>query len=193
VLTKEQLSVERAEVAGVRRYYREAANGDAQMVYFAGMGIGALVLVVIALLGRLALASANVDRQAFFVALGGGALGALVSVIARVNDGTFALDYDVRPLYSLFTGGLRPVVGALFGLALYAAVTSGLLSVFKLPADHTERFYFVGVIAFLAGFSERWAQDTLTSVAPASRTPGEPPAQQPPAGPADHPEAGTGR
>lgn len=31
-----------------------------------------------------------------------------------------------------------------------------------MPADRSERFYFLCVVAFLAGFSERWAQDTLT-------------------------------
>jgi hypothetical protein len=184
-LTADALDTERAEVQAVRRYYRDAANGDAQMVYFLGMGMGAVVLLGLALLGRLALSSANIDRQLFFVAVAGGALGALVSVIARVNDGTFALDYDVRPLYSLFTGALRPVIGSLFGLVIYAAITSGLLSAFKLPADHTERFYFVGTLAFLAGFSERWAQDTLTEVAPAARTPGKTPAEHKPAGPSD--------
>jgi hypothetical protein len=184
-LGEEALATERAEVQGVRRYYRDAANGDAQMVYFGGMGTGAVVLVGLALLGRLALSSANIDRQLFFVAAAGGALGALVSVIARVNDGTFALDYDVRPLYSMFTGALRPVIGALFGLVIYAAITSGLLSAFKLPQDHTERFYFVATLAFLAGFSERWAQDTLTEVAPAARAPGQTPADQKPAGPSD--------
>jgi hypothetical protein len=57
-------------------------------------------------------------------------------------------------------------------LALYFAVTSSLLDVFKLPGDDNKRFYFLLVIAFLAGFSERWARDTLLSFGAA--TPGPP-------------------
>jgi len=38
-------------------------------------------------------------------------------------------------------------------------------------ARTTSRFYALLVIAFLAGFSERWAQDTLTSLAPAGAAP----------------------
>jgi hypothetical protein len=180
------LAIEREELQAARDYYREAANGQAQMIYFAGMGAGAAALIALALIGGGLLGSGGIDSQGFFVALAGGALGALVSVIARVNDGTFSLDYDVSPVYSLFTGALRPFVGALFGLAIYAASASGFLQAFELPTERAERFYFVALIAFVAGFSERWAQDTLTDVAPAARTPGRTPAEQRPAGPADH-------
>lgn len=45
---------------------------------------------------------------------------------------------------------------------IYFAITSGFLDLFKVPADPQERFYFLCIVAFLAGFSERWAQDTLT-------------------------------
>ena len=43
-------------------------------------------------------------------------------------------------------------------------MTSGLPDVFALPEEGVERLFSFLVIAFLAGFSERWAQDTLTSL-----------------------------
>ena len=87
-----------------------------------------------------------------------------MSVIQRINSGTFDLAYDVGRPYVAFLGALRPVLGAAFGLVLYFAVASGLLDIFKLPSESPQRFFAFFVIAFLAGFSERWAQDTLTSL-----------------------------
>ena len=86
------------------------------------------------------------------------------SVIQRINSGRFDLEYDVGPSYVRFLGALRPMIGAVFGLALYFAVTSRILKLFELPQDRTDKLYALLVIAFLAGFSERWAQDTLTSL-----------------------------
>jgi hypothetical protein len=91
-----------------------------------------------------------------------GAVGAVVSVIARVNSGSFALDVDVSRGYTLFLGSLRPWIGSIFGLVIYFAVTSKFVQIFQVPKDETEAFYFLCVLAFAAGFSERWAQDTLT-------------------------------
>jgi hypothetical protein len=91
-----------------------------------------------------------------------GALGAVVSVIARVNSGSFSLDSDIARGYTLFLGSLRPWIGSIFGLLIYFAVTSNFVQIFKVPTDETDAFYFFCVLAFGAGFSERWAQDTLT-------------------------------
>jgi hypothetical protein len=52
-------------------------------------------------------------------------------------------------------------MGAVFGLALYAAITSGLLDLFALPSDPTQKFFFLLAVAFISGFSERFAEDTL--------------------------------
>jgi hypothetical protein len=150
------------DFSGAQRYYRQAANGEAQLVYFLGMVMG------LGLLGGLYLAIAKwltvagVDETNIVGCLTAGAVGALVSVIARINTGSFALNFDVAPGYTLFLGGLRPWIGSIFGLMIYFAITSGFLDLFKVPADPQKRFYFLCIVAFLAGFSERWAQDTLT-------------------------------
>ena len=159
---KAAVAAELRQLADVRRSYRESANGDAQLVYFAGMavGIGALGLLY-ATAGSL-LDKEGVHASTIVGCLVAGALGAIVSVIARVNSGSFSLDADIARGYTLFLGSLRPWIGSIFGLLIYFAVTSNFIQIFKVPADDTDAFYFFCVLAFGAGFSERWAQDTLT-------------------------------
>jgi hypothetical protein len=161
---KAAIAAELHDLAELRHDYRQAANGDAQLVYFGGMvvGIAGLALLYI-LAGGILQANESIEDATIVGCLVAGAVGAVVSVIARVNSGSFALDSDVARGYTLFLGGLRPVIGSVFGLLSYFALTSGFVEIFKLPtADDTKRFYFLCVIAFAAGFSERWAQDTLT-------------------------------
>ena len=160
---KAAVAVEVRQLAALRRAYREAANGDAQLVYFAGMAIGIALLAWLYVVANSLLQGEGIEERTIIGCLVAGALGAVVSVIARINSGTFALDFDVARGYTLFLGALRPVIGSIFGLLAYFMLTSGFVDVFKLPDDGTiERFYFLCVIGFAAGFSERWAQDTLT-------------------------------
>jgi hypothetical protein len=157
------IAAEKRELESVARDYREAANGDAQLIYFGGMGIGvALLALLYVLAGSSVLSREGVQDTTIIGCLVAGALGAVVSVIARVNSGSFDLDADVARVYTIFLGALRPVIGSIFGLLTYFAVTSGFVEIFKVPEDDTQAFYFLCVIAFAAGFSERWAQDTLT-------------------------------
>ncbi len=154
---------EKRELASVARDYREAANGDAQLIYFGGMALGAALLALLYVLGGSTILSRDGVQDATIIGcLVAGALGAVVSVIARVNSGSFDLDSDVARGYTIFLGALRPMIGSVFGLLTYFAVTSGFVEIFKVPENDMQAFYFLCVIAFAAGFSERWAQDTLT-------------------------------
>ncbi|MGH2898534.1 MAG: hypothetical protein ACRDMZ_07655 [Solirubrobacteraceae bacterium] len=160
---KAAVAAETRALAGLRHDYREAANGDAQLVYFGGMAIGIGLLAWLYIIANSVLQGEGVEQRTIIGCLVAGALGAVVSVIARINSGSFALDFDVARGYTLFLGALRPVIGSIFGLLAYFMLTSGFVEVFKLPdAGSIERFYFLCVIGFAAGFSERWAQDTLT-------------------------------
>ena len=77
------------------------------------------------------------------------------------------VDYEAGRGVTFALGALRPALGAVFGIAFYAAVVSGLLDLFNVPAaGDTKQFYFFLVIAFLAGFSERWARDVLVERRP---------------------------
>ena len=156
--TGEALAREKRAIEDTDRYYRHAANGQAQIWYFGGMATVALLIA----------AASGVtlifnDWTAAVAALIAGSAGAVVSVVQRINAGDFSLEYDVGRPYAIFLGGLRPMIGAAFALAIAFAFTSGMV---HLPVgDTTERNARLGVlvVSFVAGFSERWAQDTLAT------------------------------
>jgi hypothetical protein len=69
----------------------------------------------------------------------------------------------------LFLGSLRPVIGAVFGMALSLAVTAKIVNLPGVGRSETAQFAALVVTAFFAGFSERWAKDTLGSGLPSTR------------------------
>ncbi|HEX7310517.1 MAG TPA: hypothetical protein VF232_05005 [Gaiellaceae bacterium] len=160
------LEEERTRLDETEAYYCQAANGQAQIVYFTGM---VTVAAVISLVSLLVL---SFDWAGGVAALIAGSVGAVVSVVQRINNGQFELEYDVGRPYAFFLGGLRPLIGGAFAVIIAFAFTSGVLHL-PLASDHTDtqqRLALV-VLSFLAGFSERWAQDTLASVAPVAAQP----------------------
>jgi len=169
----ELLARERGELDKVEAYYRHAANGQAQITYFAGM---ATVLGIVALLAGLVLSGGWRAGVASVIA---GAIGAVVSVIQRINAKDFELDYDVGRPYAFFLGGLRPLIGGALALAISYTFTGGLLHLPVSSTDPTtdQRLALI-VISFVAGFSERWAQDTLATavqIPEAKKAPDPPP------------------
>lgn len=179
LLTQEQGALARAE-----KYYKEAANGQAQIVYFGGM---AMVLIVIATFAAVWLAFSWALPVAALLA---GALGAVVSVVARINAGQFDLDYDVGRPYALFLGGLRPLIGGAFSTALCFALEGHLVQLsLATNASKPDHRLALMVIGFVAGFSERWAQDTLVAAVPgAEKTDKKPPPPAPAPAPAPSPD-----
>jgi hypothetical protein len=157
--TTKALSDEEERLAHIDSYYCSAANGQAQIMYFAGMAGVAVILCGVSTFLWLV-----VGPRGIFAALIAGSIGAVISVLQRIDDRSFALEYDVGRKYVLFIGGLRPMLGAVFGLTIYLAFVSGLVSL-GLPGhpDTNVRFYSLIVLAFIAGFNERWAQDTLAA------------------------------
>jgi len=174
--TKAALAHEQEVMQKVRDYYCEAANGQAQLIYSGG------IATVLAVLSAVAALWLSITWATPVAALIAGAVGAVVSVIQRINSGSFVLDYDVGGPYAFFLGGLRPLIGGAFGMAITFAFDGGLLHlpVAASATTHDRRLALL-VLGFLAGFSERWAQDTLTSVLPGSKSPPAPAPVTPPA------------
>lgn len=177
------VELEQKRLDKTEKYYREAANGQAQMAYFGGMAAvaGVVAIVVPLVVGFLHWHS---DRNSYvgLTSLLAGAIGAVVSVTQRINHGDFDLDYDVGRSYAFFLGGLRPIIGGAFAVVITYAITAGLLHL-PIGAENATPDQRLGllVVAFVAGFSERWAQDTITTAVPT----------KPPGG-ADSGEAATG-
>jgi hypothetical protein len=185
--TAEAVEHERAQMKKVKDYYCEAANGQAQLIYFGGI---ATVMVALAAVCTLWLSLTWATPIAALIA---GAIGAVVSVVQRINSGSFELDYDVGGPYIFFLGGLRPLIGGAFAVAISFAFDGGLLHAPVAAAESTDhRRLALLVISFLAGFSERFAQDTLTAALPeAKSTPAPTPAASPSSGTASSPSPDT--
>jgi hypothetical protein len=141
---------------------RVAAQRNAQTYYGYGMIIG--TLLVAALCAGLAVAfKAHGVSASMGVALPAGALGALVSVLQRMTSGTLKLDFNAgRPLLMLF-GIFRPLIGAIFGMVLFALFKAEVLP--GVAGSDKEPLAFFAGLGFLAGFNERFAQDTLAGSA----------------------------
>jgi hypothetical protein len=155
-------------------YYERSAHRQAQIEYFLGMWQGIVLLggpfAAMALIWHQHLASDPLLYTPI-----AGALGAFVSVLARMTRGQLVLSYESGKTMMRLLGGIRPLLGALFGAAVYVLLKSEMLGIS--PQQNASEYYYVG-IAFLAGFSERFAQDMIAKAPGAEATP------QPPAAPA---------
>ena len=151
---------QRAELARIEKYYLRTGSKAGRIVYTSGMvaaaaaivGVCAVVAGVMAATGHLK----HSNAQFLLLSTSAGAVGALVSVLSRMSGGDdrFTVDFEVgRPLLRRL-GLYKPFVGAVFGVATYFLLAGGLLP--ATTTDNRHRLYFYGIIAFLAGFSERF-------------------------------------
>ncbi len=101
----------------------------------------------------------------------GGAVGAVFSVMTRITRGSrLFVDTDQSLLVRVSSGAFRPLIGAVSGAAMYVLVKGALLR-FAPPAGNREAIFYDVELAFISGFSERWAQDTIVSSVPRTSTP----------------------
>jgi hypothetical protein len=107
-----------------------------------------------------------------------GTLGSIVSILIRVIEEFHDKDYRDR-LTPFFIGFFKPVIGASFGILFLAFVNSGVVSTPLFPVgsgpatpsldtrsetrnDNQQSVFFLFAVAFVVGFSERLAKDTIT-------------------------------
>lgn len=156
------------EIDRLENYYDRAAKKAARLRYFGGMllglvfvaALGAVIPFIVELFGHLDLDSTAARR--FYACFGAGAIGAMVSVMTRMRqaDGV-KLDYEVGHLLIVMLGAFRPVLGAIFGVLAYFAIGSKVLPI--TPPPGATAFFYYALIAFVAGFSERFAHVILGS------------------------------
>ena len=188
----------RAELAAIRAGYKTAAIRSAQVVYFWGMTIGLGAIVLLGLISVPFVRNAHhlLGPRRIEYVYGTAALaavGAIVSVVQRMNANSFSVDYDVARGTLRQFGAFRPLVGAVFGVVIYFVLESGLLYGDQQPGRRAFAFY--AVFAFLAGFSERFARDALDEVQGSVEAQGSsvsPAKTQAPVGPAPKPSTEVG-
>jgi hypothetical protein len=148
-----------------RECYTVAADKVARMVYVTGLFAGVAAMLPVAVVAGLGLWIFGVlhlhqtGTQTFFACLTAGAVGAFVSVLSRMaSPAKFELDPAVgrRAIFNL--GAYRPIVGSIFGLAMYFLLQSSLLQI-----GTGKEFATSVVAAFLGGFSERFVKVMLNS------------------------------
>ena len=151
----------RQELKSINSYYHRAAVRSGQIVYVGGMLLGLLPLaglIAIAILLRVADWS-NVSVRIALVCFAAGGVGALISVMSRMNAGRVNVDWEFGKDTLRTLGALRPFVGGVFGVATFFALKSGVVAL--QVGDQTKSSYFYILFAFIAGFSERFARDML--------------------------------
>jgi hypothetical protein len=160
------LRIARSELARLQQLVNEAARMSALRYYVFGLFIGGLVLLALAwTTGRIHMfAQAGTQDLVRTVAAGG--LGAIISVMIRISHGQ-RLDVETTQgnFMTCLAGSFRPVIGGTLGVALYVLLQASLIPL-QIPAQPADASYFFTAIAFLAGFSERWAQDTIVRSVP---------------------------
>jgi hypothetical protein len=126
--------------------------GLATLLYFA--------LPILFLYGRRLLGQETifgVDSSLVALVAVAGAVGSIVSIMVRIRDfGTLA---DPDPTVLFFTGFFKPVVGTAFALFIFTVLKAGILPV---TIDPEKAVYFFAALAFVSGFSERFASDVAT-------------------------------
>lgn len=87
-----------------------------------------------------------------------GVVGSFVSIMTRINEFAKLTRTDASVLF--LTGFFKPWIGASFAFFLYILLRSSGMSV--VTEGDAQGFCFVLTAAFLAGFSERFAQDVAS-------------------------------
>ena len=161
-LTSDEIAALKAHVDDAAKFYEDSARAQASATYFAGAVWGvAFVLVLYDVLSSFGPPDLLGPMTPLVLSYGGGAAGAIVSVIQRMtSEDGLVKNFLVSNLVIRMFGMLRPILGCFIGTIFHVLVVSGLVPL-ALPKDPLILPYFFVGIAFLAGFSERWAKDIL--------------------------------
>jgi hypothetical protein len=159
---QELVRQQQRELVKIENYYHRAAGKAGRIVYFGGMLIGTAGVIIAAVVISLLLwwfgllqDRYSADVELLFLCYGAGALGALVSAMSRISKSASSMDFEIGRQLLRRLGVFRPFVGAIFGVVLFFLIRSGVPGI-EVPEARTQYFY-LGLAAFLAGFSERWA------------------------------------
>jgi hypothetical protein len=166
------------ETKQIEQYAYVAAMKSALIRYLTGIFVGAVV-VALCVYATVALSPALEVGSPVAVCLACGGIGAMVSVMVRItNRRKVQVGIDQGRFVTVLSGAFRAIIGAVFGAVLFVLVAGGLLPIATPPAGEKLSLFFAG-LAFLAGFSERWAQDTIVRTLPGLPDSAEPRSPEP--------------
>lgn len=163
--------------------YLDSARWGAQLAYSKGLlyGLGYLAALGAGLVGIVrAMNDGEVNFEAldhFLICLFAGGLGAIVSVMYRMGSGQLRPNHHTEHSALTLLASFRPLVGGVFASAIYVLIWGKFLTL--APPEAADALYFVAGISFLSGFSERYAQATLSGAAKGSLGRKKEPKEQP--------------
>lgn len=166
----EELRLVKEQVATARAFYKNAGQRLALTESLIGMSASFLILAAVVGVVGTFLWIVKTDLVAG-IPLGptitwasAGALGAFVSVLARIARDDFTPTWEASQAELRAIGAIRPVLGAVLGAAIPIFVISGLTAATGVDTvgDTLKVRYLYLALAFGAGFSERWAQDLIS-------------------------------
>ncbi|MES2791725.1 MAG: hypothetical protein V4719_19045 [Planctomycetota bacterium] len=99
-----------------------------------------------------------IDGQLMAIVGIAGAIGSIVSIMVRIADFTKSSITDRSILF--MTGAFKPVIGCAFAIFAFAAIKS---KVIPLATEPVSEPYLAIALAFVSGFSERFAPDVVTA------------------------------
>ncbi|GIM89733.1 hypothetical protein [Paractinoplanes toevensis] len=136
--------------------------------YLLGLPVGLLLLAIPIFVTEQLLPIAEQEQHLVTFCLIGGGIGAMTSVMVRITRGQrLSVDVNQGGFVTFLAGMFRPVIGAVFGVAFYFLLEGGLIPI----ATDDNRAHFYGGLSFIAGFTERWAQDMIVRSAPVAPSP----------------------
>jgi hypothetical protein len=156
--TDRLIDVINEQLDAAEEYYQNFTQRTVRSAYFRGLGYGMVALTalfVVLYIFRRPLSAPT----ALLWSIVAGALGALTSVLSSATFGRIVLDRPQGGTWNTYLGAFRPLIGSLFGVAFFALIDAGFLPI-KVPSG-SGMIALYSSVAFLAGFSHRWAQDTL--------------------------------
>ena len=126
----------------------------ARALYFKAAMVGVGVATLVTLFG-LGYGFDNIMIQMWMA----GAIGAMLSVMQRLNDDKLDVQYEVGPALVSLIGTLRPILGGFAGFLTLLLVLSRIV---PLPVGTGSDGVYLVVLAFAAGFAERSIPDIIS-------------------------------
>jgi len=170
------LEIAQSELTRLQEFAEQAAIRAALKHYVIGLFIGGMAVFASAWTASQVRMFEHAPTLDLVRAIAAGGLGAIISVMIRISRGQ-RLDVDTtqEPFMTCLAGSSRLVIGGALGVALYVLLKAEFVPL-EIPVESDAAApYFFTAIAFLAGFSERWAQDTIVRSTPLSTSAGGPP------------------
>ena len=156
----------REQLRNARRQFEASARWGSRYAYTNGMVFGVFALTSVAAAAFWLLPSRSALVQTLVAVVATGAMGAAVSVMTRMSSNSFYLDPLAEHKALWILGAFRPCIGALFGVAMFLIVEGGMLDLIPQSveaAGPSKRLLFFSALAFVAGFSERFAKGVITA------------------------------